>query len=390
LSIYDKEITFERNDLYEKVWKIPITQLAKKYGISDAGLAKICRKLNVPHPPMGYWAKLKYGKSIKIPPLPSIGPGEPTKHVHYQYSQDESRSDIKQIAQDIVFPNVKIVVSDTLNEPHRFVKEINSNLKIPISDPFGLLTYYSRGIWVKVSSESKDRAIRIMDALIKGFESAGYSFKKKQDDYREFYILEVDGEKIEFSLTERTHRKDHILTAEERLQKKLGKLWSVKKYDYLPTGELSLNITNKISSSIRKSWNDCKGKRLEDQLSDFVRGAVLAAYVIKIERKKEEENKKKREEEHRRWQENEWIKTQEKMKVDRLISDAQQWNISELVRKYIKAIENRLSAFEADDKSLTDLKKWLSWAKEKSAEMNPINKIFPDQRLNDSEDIENE
>ncbi len=389
LPIDQKDITFERGSLYQQVWKTPISGLAKEFGLSDVGLAKICRRLNVPRPPLGYWAKLQFGKQPKIPPLPHLRPGEPTIHVHCHYSQDNSRNSIKQIAQDIVFPNIKIIVPTTLIEPLRFVKEINNNLKVQISDPSGLLSYYSRGIRVKVSPESKDRAIRIMDTLIKGFESAGYGFKKKKDDYREYFVLEVERENIEISLSERTHRKDHTLTVEERYQKKIGKLWSVKKYDYLPTGELSLNITNKIYLHIRKSWNDCKGKCLEDQLSEFINGAVLAAHAIKLDRKKDEEDKIKRDEEHRRWQENEWRKTQEKMKVDRLISEANQWNVSEIIRKYIGAIEKRLSAGDIDDISLSKITGWLSWAKEKAAEMDPISQIFPGQQTKNKEEKDN-
>jgi hypothetical protein len=56
-----KEIKITREELYEKVWKVPLSQLAKQYQISDVGLAKICSKLNVPRPPRGYWTKLKFG-----------------------------------------------------------------------------------------------------------------------------------------------------------------------------------------------------------------------------------------------------------------------------------------------------------------------------------------
>ena len=388
MSELDK-IKFEREALYQQVWKTPISRLSNEFGLSDVGLAKICRKLNVPRPPLGYWAKRQFGKQPKVPSLPPLKPGEPATHVHYHYSQDDSRINIKQAFQDVVLPQIKVEVPDSLIEPLRFVKEINNNLKVQSSDPIGLLSYRSRGIWVKVSPESKDRAIRILDALIRGFESAGYGFKKKKDDYREYFVLEVDREYIEFSLSERTHQKDHVLTSEERYQKKIGKLWSVKKYDYLPTGELSLNLTNKIYLPIRKSWNDCKGKRIENQLSEFINGAVLAAHAIKIDRKKAEEEKIRREEEHRRWQENEWRKTQEKTKVDRLISEANQWNVSEIVRRYVQAIENRLSTMQIEAKILSELNGWLSWAKEKAAELDPLNKIIPRYKTKNIEEIDN-
>ena len=48
---------WDRDSLYEEVWTTPLLKLAKTYGISDVGLKKICRKLSIPTPGLGYWAK---------------------------------------------------------------------------------------------------------------------------------------------------------------------------------------------------------------------------------------------------------------------------------------------------------------------------------------------
>jgi len=58
-------IELEREKLYEEVWQTSINQLASKYGISNVGLAKICRKLNVPTPPRGYWARVEHGYKVE-------------------------------------------------------------------------------------------------------------------------------------------------------------------------------------------------------------------------------------------------------------------------------------------------------------------------------------
>ena len=55
-------IQLKRVDLYEQAWSIPMTKLAKQYQISDVGLAKICKKLKIPVPGRGYWAKKGKGK----------------------------------------------------------------------------------------------------------------------------------------------------------------------------------------------------------------------------------------------------------------------------------------------------------------------------------------
>ena len=59
--------------MYEKVWSISMVKLSKEYGLSDVGLAKICKKYNIPRPPRGYWARKAAGYNVKRLPLP---PGE--------------------------------------------------------------------------------------------------------------------------------------------------------------------------------------------------------------------------------------------------------------------------------------------------------------------------
>jgi hypothetical protein len=64
-----QKTTFERQKLFDEFWATPVTKLAKKYGLSDVGLRKICVSLDVPLPPRGYWAKLAAGKTIPKPAL---------------------------------------------------------------------------------------------------------------------------------------------------------------------------------------------------------------------------------------------------------------------------------------------------------------------------------
>ena len=63
-----------RKALYELVWTRPRSQIAKELGVSDVWIGKMCRRMNVPAPPPGYWANLAAGsrrrrKYVK-PPLP--------------------------------------------------------------------------------------------------------------------------------------------------------------------------------------------------------------------------------------------------------------------------------------------------------------------------------
>lgn len=78
--------TIRREELYEAVWSVPIVKLAEQYGLSDNGLRKVCRRLNVPIPWRGYWAKVEAGHKVKKTPLPAL-----TEHPTAQFWREPKR-----------------------------------------------------------------------------------------------------------------------------------------------------------------------------------------------------------------------------------------------------------------------------------------------------------
>jgi len=51
-------------------------KLALEFGISDVGLAKICRKSGIPLPGLGHWKLVETGHSPERKPLPASEPGQ--------------------------------------------------------------------------------------------------------------------------------------------------------------------------------------------------------------------------------------------------------------------------------------------------------------------------
>jgi hypothetical protein len=86
-------ITLHRDALYRDVWETPMRQLAKRYEISDVGLTKICKKMDIPTPPRGYWAKRTNGQCVEkaaLPPLSETG--------HVQIIFDKSLQELETVA----------------------------------------------------------------------------------------------------------------------------------------------------------------------------------------------------------------------------------------------------------------------------------------------------
>lgn len=67
-----------RDELYQQVWSIPGSTLAKTFGVSETYLRKVCFALDVPRPPPGYWQQVAVGRILPRPPLPPRNPLRPS------------------------------------------------------------------------------------------------------------------------------------------------------------------------------------------------------------------------------------------------------------------------------------------------------------------------
>ena len=139
--------TINRKELYQKVWEMPITQLSKEYGLSDVGLAKICKKHNVPRPPIGYWARKAAGYNVKQLPL------LPGDDVIIEIAPNPHRRNGSKIGEDILrMPNSSkitdeepIFVPDRLSNPHPLIKQSSEILNSLQSNGFGFIEPPKKG-----------------------------------------------------------------------------------------------------------------------------------------------------------------------------------------------------------------------------------------------------
>lgn len=144
-----------------------------------------------------------------------------------------------------------------------------------------------------------ERALGVLDALIKEFSARGFGDCPDRADALSARILGVE---LPLVLEERVERTPHVETEEEQRRRRRSfrppKLW-----DYRPTGSLSLRILTEDFGLPRKTWSDTKRRRLEDQLDDFVFGAITIADILRARRLERERRQREREEVERRWRE---------------------------------------------------------------------------------------
>jgi hypothetical protein len=121
------DITYERDVLYEQVWAKPVRDVAKSYGVSGVALAKTCRRLSVPVPGRGYWAKKQAGNAPARPPLPAHrGP----RSVSVDRRQQEALAKEEALRAAAQIPVVNVAAA--LRNPQRAHELTSVTLKVSV------------------------------------------------------------------------------------------------------------------------------------------------------------------------------------------------------------------------------------------------------------------
>ena len=76
-----------REELFALVWEKPASEGAAELGFSDVALGKLCRRLQVPKPPRGYWAKVQAGQKPRRPPLTAFREELESKRKKQEYKR---------------------------------------------------------------------------------------------------------------------------------------------------------------------------------------------------------------------------------------------------------------------------------------------------------------
>ncbi len=394
--------TLTREALYDLVWKKPIRHLAKEFGISDVGLAKVCKRHNIPKPPVGYWVKKANGKIVrKLSLPPSDDPKLATITIDpvVQSRRDDARdnprplastffdSEIGKLAEREAKEFEPIRVADLLRSPHPLVKRTQEGLIAASKQRTywnNLVLWPSRAdhqccLDVHVGEPMINRAMRIMDALIKGLEARGYKISVPTTQWSRGMLVDGLGVKLQFRLREPTVRQKHEPTPEERkhLEKYPGSS-SVKEFDYVLSDKLQLELMHSGHWSL-KSWKDGKKLRIEDSLAEVPLAMLRlvdhwrhqAAIRAEEARQQEEIARQRREEEEKRRLEEQRLK-EEQDRMQALFAEAETWGRCQQLRAYIEARRSAASEGSEFIESGSELARHLAWAKQVADKFDPM------------------
>jgi hypothetical protein len=392
----NQSIVLTREQLYEKVWSQSISSLAKQWGISDVGLAKICKRHNIPRPGLGHWARKQHGYNSIQPPLPqlkgeSIIEIQPVKKQSRLLDPKQTQEAAQKTACEKEMES-QVIVPKTLIDPHPLVAKTEKSLRTAKPDDRGILRAHGPGtLCAVVSPNSIDRAMRIFNTLIKALEEREIKVKVEDTEIRgsQYYsygrnfaqgktLVSVLGEWVEIGLEEHANRKDHELTQKEKEeQRKYGRVFFRPKYDFFPNGRLILQIKNVHSGHVRHTWSDTAGKRLENLLNSFIVGLTDAAVDIRASMLERERDALEREERRRKAEEEEIRRRHEEQRFKSLEEQAANWHRSLNIRRYVEAVRKMaVWKFGSIDPG-SKLDKWITWASRQANRLDPLIMSFP-------------
>jgi len=364
------KIFLTREILYQKIWETPATKLAEKFGISDVALGKICKKLDIPKPPPGYWSRVQFGYKITIPPLPpakkDMPPGAYISPTEKQETSSITDQKVLNKIARVKQPENKIEVFNSLHNPHpliRKTKEILSNSK---PDDYGALSgrWEEDSLDIRISKTSLHRALLIMDALIKALEKHVIKFSSSKKRRGETEIADKDVQ-LYIKLNEGFNRFEREMTAEEKKRP-----WTYNRYYFKPSNKFVLTLSGGYLGE--KTWRDRDTKTLEEQLNKIVADIIEVFEIIRQKQIEEKIQAQRKLEAQRRREEALQFLKEEKARREELGQQAQDWNKSKEIREYLKACEESLIEEKGVIEPESPEGKWLSWGYSQADRLDPL------------------
>lgn len=388
------ELYYDRETLYEEVWAEPVETVAGRYGVSGVALAKTCRKLQVPLPDRGYWAKKAHGKEPTRPELPEFKnpprmERRPAKHKIGETTHPERlRPEVFDAAQKLVHaeqsPENRIIVTGEHGQYPPLVEAARSRCWAP-GIPYGNPQRppeppepAHQCFDICVSTDQADRAFRLMTALLQAFEERGFGVAP--GEYRSGHwptVVSILGAHVAFSLTESHKRR--------RLDEHERKPRSYEYYVWESTGVFTLQIAGLGYGDGRSRWKDTRRKPLEEQLNSFVAGLIeAAAEMVETATRRERDRKRqiiaadaKRRQAYR--------EQRESVRIAAIERSADEWDHYLRLTRYISAVEETISKVGASAIERAGHRAWLRWAREYADTCNPLRADPPTLRVEPSQ-----
>ena len=403
-----KPRTLSRDELYELVWSKALSSLAKDFGISDVALGKRCRRLKIPIPGRGYWARVEAGQKPARPKLPAR---EPEWRDHLALTLARSHWSMSVAPEEEGADPVVRRIAALAVGPRASFLEILPPVKrtaIRLKHPRRAELHFDRGerggplVPIEVTPEASERALLVADQLLRSAEALGWTFidpasHRKETPEEETHSaprydrcakadpsapkpppegrLLVEGEEIEIRIEERFREEPRVPSAAELSREKREYGYHAPRTTSIATGNLRvarLYTYGRYGGPPRRSWYDRKGAPVEDQIQEILLGCYEVALYIKRRRAKDEEEAREVAEAERLHEERLARQEGNAKLIKQLETDAGAWHRARYLRRYIRAARRRLTGEVIAVRYLETMVDFLVWADRYVEQLDPL------------------
>ena len=349
--------------------------------MSDVAIHKVCKALNVPTPPLGYWAKVRAGAKVKKTPLPKIqgvteiigaktfeGVKEkitdPAKQ-QFEFLSDTESEKVLRAVQEIKMPAENDQLHKKIAAYRATVKEWNQKDRKEKGAQRKKDYYYDPPFFAGlISKESLPRVYRILDAVFRQVESLGGSIN---DDLS----LQVRNAQVRIEIVENQDKVEHVITKQEAQalikyrDEKRHSSWAsepqIRKYDYVFNGRLRISIRQ------GRYFRDTEKINVESRLGEMLIELYEESEVVRLDREAREEAARKQAEAERRKEERRNRYNEEVERTIALENEAIDYEIACGIRAYVKAV----TTSGGQDGLDVETASWVEWAMKKADWFDP-------------------
>jgi hypothetical protein len=387
-------LTLTREELYELVWSKPMTDLAKDFGLSDVAVAKRLRKLAIPVPGRGYWARVQAGQEPRRPKLPKRTE-EPSDESSLTFGipPDQPPPIPPPADQDLhpaAIAAMLITPTTDLGNLHPAVKRTALELKRPWRGSLTWVRSERQGptIDIRVSEPSQDRALKLADSLLRFADQLGWKWvapapAKEVDRYRSYRpanpsaerILgqfDVAGEAIGLSIEERYRQVEHAPTEEQKRDLRLGRHIYMPRWDHEYRGELRVRLTSVEHRYQSKDFEDAKTRKVEDRIQQMLRSLWDLATTLMRQREEARLREIERQHEERLQRERAQRREAHIKLVHELERQAGAWHRARMLRAYLQSARRALGDATLYSTLLGEKVDFLDWAEKYVNQLDPL------------------
>jgi hypothetical protein len=342
------------------VWNEPVETVAKRLGLSDVGLGKLCRRHNIPTPPRGYWARKTVGTHDPIPPLPVDHSSEAAIAIS-KWTEPATMGSVPGAVQQALdaeqLPTAQIVVNLKRRLANRAVLAARDALRQATPNERGIVrtSKYEPLPDVRVSPSSIPRALAIVEAWLDACATRGYTLKATAESRPQIQVL---GTWFSLRVFERSIRVPNPTAAQLAKAKRL-RPWDAHPQVFEPTGRLHLGLVEHTWDV--HEWRETPNRPIEAQLN-----ATILEMIRHAQYRLDQEAEHARREAHRAVAERMRARKQKRIKQFQSAATAYQQFLQ--LETFVAAVSHALEAGPADPR----MARWTRWARLIIARDNPV------------------